>query len=156
MKQVVILILIFISGTVFALEDKVSFETTEQANIFKELTLELRCPKCQNQNIADSDAVVAKDLKEKVYQLVKQGESKQQVIDFMIDRYGYFVHYKPPVTLATLVLWILPILFVLLGFISIIFRQKKASKELTWSDHDEQKLNRLITKYQTSQTETKS
>ncbi|BBN81142.1 hypothetical protein PA25_11270 [Pseudoalteromonas sp. A25] len=147
MKFVMILLLM-LCGTVAATQDKYEFANEERAATFKELTLELRCPKCQNQNIADSDAVVAKDLREKVLSLVNEGKSKQEVIDYMIDRYGYFVHYQPPVTPATIVLWVLPVLIVIIGFGFIVFRQKKASRKQAWSSEDEQQLAKLIQQYQ--------
>ena len=116
----------------------------KKAILFEELTKELRCPKCQNQNIADSDAVVAKDLRDKVLVLVKEGKSKDEVIDYMIDRFGYFVHYDPPVTPATLVLWVLPVFIVIIGFGFIVVRQRKASVKQTWSSDDEILLAKLI------------
>ncbi|MCO7189976.1 MULTISPECIES: cytochrome c-type biogenesis protein [Pseudoalteromonas] len=127
-----------------AVEDKYQFKNAEREQTFKELVQELRCPKCQNQNIADSDAVVAKDLRDRVLDMVQEGKSKQEVIDFMIDRYGYFVHYQPPVTPATIVLWVMPVVILVLGFGFIVFRQKKAARKQSWSPEDEQKLAELI------------
>jgi len=79
-----------------------------------------------------------------VLALVKDGKTKDEVIDYMIDRYGYFVHYDPPVTPATLILWVLPVLIVIIGFGFIVIRQRKASVKQTWSDADEVMLNKLI------------
>lgn len=144
MKYILVVSMLLISGMVMAEQDRYQFDNNEQAQRFAELTKELRCPKCQNQNIADSDAVVAKDLREKVLALVIEGKSKDDVIEYMIDRYGYFVHYDPPVTPATLVLWVLPVLIVVFGFSSIIFRQRKAAVKQTWSEQDEALLAKLI------------
>ena len=143
------------SALTFAVEEAQTFKNSQQAQLFKELSLELRCPKCQNQNIADSNAVVAKDLRDKVIELVKLDKSKDFIVEYMIDRYGYFVHYKPPVTASTLVLWVVPILFVLFGFGSVIFRQKKSAVEQKWSDKDEAQLTKLISKYQASSAQVK-
>ncbi len=148
MRISVFVFLICLSLHVFSAQEQYSFNTEEQELAFKELTQELRCPKCQNQNIADSDALVAKDLRAKVLSLVNEGKSKDQVIDYMIDRYGYFVHYQPPVTPATIVLWVLPVLIVIIGFGFIVFRQKKASKKQKWNAQDEEKLAQLIKQYQ--------
>ena len=134
----------FISMAANAELDRYQFDNNEQAVRFEELTKELRCPKCQNQNIADSDAVVDKVLRDKVLVLVKEGKTKDEVIDYMIDRYGYFVHYDPPVTPATLVLWVLPVLIVIIGFGFIVIRQRKASVKQTWSSSDEALLAKLI------------
>ena len=144
MRSFLLTLSLFISLAAFAQQDRYQFDSNEQAIRFEELTKELRCPKCQNQNIADSDAVVAKDLRDRVLALVKDGKSKDEVIDYMIDRYGYFVHYDPPVTPATLILWVLPVLIVIIGFGFIVIRQRKASVKQTWSDADEVMLNKLI------------
>lgn len=144
MRLFLLTLSLFVSVAAFAQQDRYQFDSNEQAVRFDELTKELRCPKCQNQNIADSDAVVAKDLRERVLALVKDGKTKDEVIDYMIDRYGYFVHYDPPVTPATLILWVLPVLIVIIGFGFIVIRQRKASVKQTWSDADEVMLNKLI------------
>ncbi|MFQ3259051.1 MAG: cytochrome c-type biogenesis protein CcmH, partial [Pseudoalteromonas distincta] len=144
MKWLLLTLSLFVSMGAFAQQDRYQFDNNKQAILFEELTKELRCPKCQNQNIADSDAVVAKDLRDKVLVLVKEGKSKDEVIDYMIDRFGYFVHYDPPVTPATLVLWVLPVLIVIVGFGFIVIRQRKASVKQTWSSDDEMLLAKLI------------
>ena len=148
MRILTLLFLSILSFSAYSALDEYEFANAERAATFKALTQELRCPKCQNQNIADSDAIVAKDLRDKVLVLVNEGKSKQEVIDYMIDRYGYFVHYQPPVTPATIVLWVLPVLIVIIGFGFIVFRQKKASKKQKWNAQDEEKLAQLIKQYQ--------
>ncbi|ALO41490.1 cytochrome c-type biogenesis protein [Pseudoalteromonas sp. SS15] len=148
MRILTLLFLSILSFSAYSAQDEYEFANAERAATFKALTQELRCPKCQNQNIADSDAIVAKDLRDKVLVLVNEGKSKQEVIDYMIDRYGYFVHYQPPVTPATIVLWVLPVLIVIIGFGFIVFRQKKASKKQKWNAQDEEKLAQLIKQYQ--------
>jgi len=148
MRILTFLFLSILSFSAYSAQDEYEFANAERAATFKALTQELRCPKCQNQNIADSDAIVAKDLRDKVLVLVNEGKSKQEVIDYMIDRYGYFVHYQPPVTPATIVLWVLPVLIVIIGFGFIVFRQKKASKKQKWNAQDEEKLAQLIKQYQ--------
>ncbi|MDU0114620.1 cytochrome c-type biogenesis protein [Psychrosphaera aquimarina] len=101
-------------------EDQISFKSEQQKQLYLELTAELRCPKCQNQNIADSNAVVAKDMRVKTKQLLDEGQNKQQVIDYMINRYGQFAHYQPPFNAATSMLWLLPIGFILFaGFVQV-------------------------------------
>ena len=144
MKWLLFSLSLLLTTSALAQTDRYVFDTDEQAVRFEELTKELRCPKCQNQNIADSDAIVAKDLRERVVELVKEGNTKDEVIDYMIDRYGYFVHYDPPVTPATLVLWVLPVLIVIVGFGFIVIRQRKASVKQTWSNQDEVLLHNLI------------
>lgn len=77
------------------------FDNVDQEQQFKELSNTLRCPKCQNNTIGDSNAELAVDLRQKVYEMTKDGKSKQDIIDYMIARYGNFVTYNPPLTLAT-------------------------------------------------------
>lgn len=107
-----------------AAEELLQFQSAQQQTLFRELTAELRCPKCQNQNIADSNAVVAVDMRQKTYQLVQQGQNKQQVLDYMKQRYGDFVHYQPPVQWSTIWLWLLPAAL-LTGMFVFMFRKGK-------------------------------
>lgn len=100
------------------------FADPKQRNAFLQLTAELRCPKCQNQNIADSDAPIAHDMRRKVYQLVGEGKDKQQVVDWMKVRYGDFVHYQPPINVATIWLWLTPFLFLIIMAAFIIKRRQ--------------------------------
>ena len=99
-------------------DEILNFDNEEQKEIYQELILELRCPKCQNQNIADSNADIAKDLRQKVYEMAIQDKDKNEIKDFMLSRFGEFVLYKPQLTGKTMLLWAGP--FVLL-FIIIFF-----------------------------------
>lgn len=123
-QTLLVVLLIGFGSLAIAMEDKFQFDDPKQNALFLELTQELRCPKCQNQNIADSDAMIAIDLKRKVYQLLQQGNDKQQVIDFMKQRYGDFVYYQPPVNVMTIWLWIIPLLFIALAAIGIVITRK--------------------------------
>jgi cytochrome c-type biogenesis protein CcmH len=90
----------------------------------------LRCLVCQNQTIADSNAELAADLRRQVYEMVQQGQSREQIVQFMIDRYGDFVLYKPRFTLKTSLLWLGPLLFLLIGLgvaVVIIYRKKSVT-----------------------------
>jgi cytochrome c-type biogenesis protein CcmH len=91
------------------------FDSPEQEAQYRELTEELRCTVCQNQNIADSNAELAADLRRKTYNMVREGKSKAEIKDYMVQRYGNFVLYQPPVTRGTLLLWVGPFLFLLFG-----------------------------------------
>ena len=84
---------------------------------------------CQNQNIADSDAMIAHDMRRKVYALLKEGKSEQEVIDFMKARYGDFVHYQPPVTIATMWLWAAPVLFVIFALLFVVRRKPSSASQ---------------------------
>lgn len=121
------------------------FDNAQQEQTFHELTKLLRCPKCQNNNIADSNAELAKDLRNKTYELVTQGQTKEQVIDYMVARFGNFVRYDPPVTPITIFLWLGPALFIIFGLL-VLFRQiKKQPTKATVLDTEEQeKLQKLL------------
>ncbi|SFC01727.1 cytochrome c-type biogenesis protein CcmH [Pseudoalteromonas denitrificans] len=92
---------------------------------FKNLSQALRCPKCQNQNLSDSNSPIATDLRLTVYNQLQQGKSDQQIIDFMLARYGDFVLYKPRITKNTYVLWFTPIGLILMGLCFVVFIIKK-------------------------------
>lgn len=100
------------------------FADEQQRQLFLTLTAELRCPLCQNQNIADSDAMIAHDMRRKVYQLIQQGNDEQRVLEFMKSRYGDFVHYQPPITPYTVWLWLLPVLFAVVALVMITRKQR--------------------------------
>ncbi|TEW56717.1 cytochrome c-type biogenesis protein CcmH [Psychromonas sp. RZ22] len=121
------------------------FDNAQQEQTFHDLTKILRCPKCQNQNISDSNAELAKDLRDKTYELVMQGKSEDEVVDYMVARYGNFVRYDPPMTPATIFLWLGPLLFIIFGLL-VLFRQikKQPAKETNLDDQEQQKLQQLL------------
>ncbi len=87
---------------------------------FNALTKELRCPKCQNQNLADSNSPIAADLRREVYELLQQGKADIEIVDFMVKRYGDFVLYRPRVNSLTYILWFGPGLLLLIGVIVVV------------------------------------
>ncbi len=111
--------------TALAATEVYEFETIEQENVFKKLGKELRCPKCQNNNIADSNSSLAQDLRTKVYEMLKQGKSEAEIVAYMVERYGNFVTYNPPMTGSTLILWLGPLLFLVGGFVVLFKRSQR-------------------------------
>ena len=111
------------------------FDTPDQEAAYKEMVNELRCLVCQNQNIADSNAELAQDLKRKTYEMVMQGKAKNEIADFMVQRYGDFVLYRPPVSNTTLLLWSGPFIIFVIGIIVLIrvikSKQRDQSNQLT-------------------------
>lgn len=101
-------------------QDLYPLDSAEQQERFRSLLDELRCPKCQNQNIADSDAPIAEDMRAEVYRMVKDGADENTVVDSMIERFGEFVHYKPAFDARTALLWLLPAIVVGIGLIVIV------------------------------------
>lgn len=130
------LIAVLFCATTWATEDNFSFDEPETRATFLRLTAELRCPMCQNQNIADSNAMIAHDMRRKVYNLLKEGQSEQEVINYMKARYGDFVHYQPPMTAATMWLWALPLIFIVLAMCVVLLRRRSAPD----NDNIEEKL----------------
>ena len=93
---------------------------------YKSLIKELRCLVCQNQNLADSDADLARDLRMQTYEMLMQGKSRQQIIEYMVNRYGDFVLYNPPLKSSTFLLWGGPFVLLLLVLIMVVFRVRKS------------------------------
>ncbi|HFS5793142.1 TPA: cytochrome c-type biogenesis protein [Citrobacter werkmanii] len=126
--------------------DTYPFKNEAQEQQFRHLTAQLRCPKCQNNSIADSNSMIAADMRKKVWQLMEEGQSNQQITDYMVARYGNFVTYEPPVTLATLILWLLPACFVLGGALVIfrLSRRPRAAQEMELSPHEQVRLQALL------------
>lgn len=137
MKKLFVLMTLMLSFSVAAVIDVYDFETEEQEALFRTLTAELRCPKCQNNNLADSNASIAKDMRQKTYNMVIEGQDEDQIVDYWIDRFGNFVLYKPPVTLGTAILWVGPGLFVLFGGL-IIVRNSRRKVSVETDERDEE------------------
>ena len=117
------------------------FDEPSQEARYKRLIAELRCLVCQNQNLADSDADLAQDLRDETYNMIRAGQSDEQIISFMVNRYGDFVLYRPPVKSTTLLLWFGPLLL-LVGALSILvlqIRRRAAAKPPETLSADEQK-----------------
>jgi len=114
-------------GVAHAAIDTYQFATDAERDRYRELTQELRCPKCQNQDIADSNAPIAADLRREIFRMLGEGKDNQQIIDFMVDRYGDFVRYKPALTARTFLLWFGPGILLVggVGVILLIVRRRK-------------------------------
>lgn len=99
---------------------KYPFDNQQDTERFNQLAEDLRCPKCQNQNLADSNAPVARDMRDKVYELMQQGKTDDEVVGYMVDRYGDFVRYNPPMRAETFLLWFGPAILFVFGLILLI------------------------------------
>lgn len=103
-----------------------SFRNEVDERRYKALTEELRCLVCQNQNIAASDADLAKDLRDRVYSMIDTGRSDREIVDFMVQRYGDFVLYRPPLNLNTVLLWAGPFVLGLLALFMLLRQVRRA------------------------------
>ena len=117
--------------------DVYKFDDPEKEKRFHELAFELRCPKCQNQNIADSNAAIAQDLRTKIFQMLNADKSDDEIVDYMVERYGDFVLYEPRVKPETYLLWFGPGLFLLLGLVIVVFIIRSRNKDYQQT-HDHQ------------------
>lgn len=109
------LFVFFFMSTVLYANTRYPFETVRQEAQFSHLLRELRCLVCQNQDLADSNAALAKDLRQEVYTLVKEGKSDSEIMGYLTERYGDFILFKPPLKGVTALLWFGPALFMLFG-----------------------------------------
>ncbi|MFP3516629.1 cytochrome c-type biogenesis protein [Pseudomonas sp. SIMBA_077] len=138
------------TGIAHAAIDTYEFANDAERARFRELTQELRCPKCQNQDLADSNAPIATDLRREIYRMLGEGKDNQQIIDFMVDRYGDFVRYKPALTGKTAVLWFGPLALLLGGVVVIGVivgrrrRTARAEDSDTLSAEERQRLKTLL------------
>jgi len=142
-------LLLMLVGMAHAAIDTYEFASEAERARYRQLTEELRCPKCQNQNIADSDAPIAMDLRAEIYRKLEAGDSNAQIIDYLVSRYGDFVLYKPPVTRRTLLLWYGPAALLVGGFMLvgvIVLRRRKAGVEVSagLSSNEQQRLAQLL------------
>jgi len=130
MKFFLLILVLVVSGSVTAAVDIREFESPEQERRYKSLIEELRCTVCQNQNIADSNAELAADLRRKTYELVTAGKENDEILEYMVERYGNFVLYRPPLTAGTLILWAGPfLLFAFGGYVLLrVLRRRRADQ----------------------------
>ena len=140
-----------LTGVAQAAIDTYEFKNDAERDRFRELTKELRCPKCQNQDIADSNAPIATDLRREIFRMLGEGKDNQQILDFMVDRYGDFVRYKPALTGKTAILWFGPLVLLLGGFVVIGVivgrrRTRRATRTDTLSAEERQRLDTLLDK----------
>ena len=145
MKLILVLCLSFFALASQAVIDghKYPFDNEIDKQRFEILAEELRCPKCQNQNLADSNAPVASDLRDKVYELMIEGQSDDEIVDYLVARYGDFVRYNPPVQQNTFFLWFGPGVMVLIGLMVIISLSRSGKKSQPLSDEEIVKLAAL-------------
>jgi len=116
------------AGMAAVASDPIEFESEEQAQRFAALTEELRCLVCQNQNLADSDAPLAADLRHEIFEMMAAGRSDEEIKAFLVARYGDFVLYRPPVQGNTLALWLAPLVLLLVGGIVVFLAVRRRTR----------------------------
>ena len=128
--------------------EKFDFSGNVDEDRYKELITEIRCLVCQNQSLADSDAELAHDLRQEVYDLMQKGQDNTQIVDFLVYRYGDFVLYKPPVKPSTYWLWYGPFALLVLGIIMLIktVRQRGKQTDAGFSEREQARLDKILGK----------
>lgn len=137
-----------LSFSAFAAIDTYEFKSETDRQRYRTLTEELRCPKCQNQNIADSNAPIAMDLRAEIYRMLDEGRSNDQIVEHLVLRYGDFVRYKPPLDARTLLLWFGPAALLLGGLgalLLIVSRRRRIDASPAAAELSPEERERLAT-----------
>jgi cytochrome c-type biogenesis protein CcmH len=148
--RAVILVLLCCSlwsvSNTWAVIETYDFSSPDLERRYHVLSQELRCPKCQNQNIADSNAPIARDLRVVLFEQLEAGASDDEILAFMVARYGEFVRYRPGMDRNTVLLWAAPGLLLALGAMGLFihFRQRSAEVSMALTDSDKAEIERLL------------
>nr|WP_193940567.1 cytochrome c-type biogenesis protein [Parahaliea mediterranea] len=126
------------------------FSSPELEARYHALSQELRCPKCQNQNIADSNAPIAQDLRKQLYQQLESGATDAEILDYMVARYGEFVRYRPEMGGATLILWLAPVLLLAVGIVVAlaVLRSRRDADSRALTEEEQRKLQEMLEREQ--------
>ncbi len=151
MRSVLLLLLLCLALPLAAEDTAVyPFSNPADRQRFQQFTEELRCPWCQNQSLAGSDSMVAEDLRREIYEQIQAGKSDREIIDYMVARYGDYILYRPRLTPATIVLYVAPVLFFVIGVVVllvIVRRRRRAVRDVPdthLSDAERERLAQLL------------
>lgn len=141
-------------GVVAGPMDAFVFESAEQEKLFHKLSGELRCLVCQNQAISDSNAGLAQDLRKEIHGMIVQGKTEDEIVTFMVERYGDYVLYRPPFKPITWMLWFGPLIAFILGLFYVLrfIRTQKAAEDVgELSSEETDRLRSLQSELDTSE-----
>jgi len=141
--QFTLLLLLFQTSFAESIEVK-DFESLDQERRYHALIADIRCPVCQGQSISGSNSNLAKDLREQVRQMILSNKSNEEIYQFMVERYGDFVVFKPPINWKTYLLWFAPLIFLVFCFIYLIRSTRAKDEIVTASSGDVEKAKRLL------------
>lgn len=145
MRAFVLVLAIVIGSAAYAVIEVREFNDPNKQALYEELIDELRCLVCQNQNLAASNAELAQDLRRQAHEMIEQGADKDEVIEYMVDRYGDFVLYRPPFKSTTLLLWLGPVLFLAAGLVVVmVVARRRAATADVLSDDERRKARSLL------------
>lgn len=145
--SLVLLISVGFAASAQAAIDTYQFADEETRQRFYHLNDELRCPKCQNQALGDSNSPIATDLRGQVYRLLNEGKSDQDIKDYLVARYGEYILYRPELSRYTLMLWLAPLILLLIGFAVVLVMIKRRRVQIAAPVLDaaeQQRLDSLI------------
>lgn len=145
-KYLLAVFALLISMQSYAQDIPFDFDSAEQELRYKKLIEEIRCLVCQNQSLADSNAELAQDLREEVYGQMNKGLSNQDIISFLVARYGDFVMYRPPLKKSTWLLWFGPFILLLIGVVVVIrlIKTNTSQAQNILSQQDKEKVQALL------------
>ena len=127
--RVLLLTLLLFAGAAMAQAiEPLPFKDHGEEVRFQQLTAQLRCPMCQNETLADSNAPIARDLRNQIFQLMRHGQTDAQIKQYLVERYSQFVLYDPPVARNTWLLWFGPLLILLVGAVVVAVTIAKRSR----------------------------
>jgi cytochrome c-type biogenesis protein CcmH len=140
LRTVGVLVLLALCLQAAAVIETYEFSSPALEARYHRLSQELRCPKCQNQNIADSNAPISEDLRRLLYEQLEAGASDEEILDTMVSRYGEFVRYRPAMEGVALWLWLAPALMLAAGLLVLVLllrRRRDADTDLPAAADDE-------------------
>lgn len=126
---VLLALVLMLSSTPSQAIDPLPFKDRSEELHFQQLTQQLRCPLCQNESLADSHAGVAQDLRQKVFEMMRAGQSDAQIKKFLTDRYSNFVLYDPPLNGGTLLLWFGPLTVLIIGAMALLLIVRRRAQQ---------------------------
>lgn len=150
---------LLISVSSFAAIEVHEFDNEVDRKRYQTFIDEMRCPKCQNQNLAGTNSPIAEDLRRELDLMIKEGKSDKEIVDFMVERYGEFILYRPRLSPATMFLWGAPIFLLIAGVIMLLLIVRKRRRiepglENGLSTADQARLDRLLNPSNKNNTET--
>lgn len=140
MNRFIVMLLLCFPFSGWAVIETYQFDSEQLRVRYQHFTEELRCPKCQNQNLAGSNSPIAADLRRELHRLLQEGRSDQEITQFMVDRYGEFVLYRPRFNTQTAILWFAPGIFLVIGgffLLGLIVAQRRRNNADSVDQHAE-------------------